>query len=233
MVASMTHSPFAGGLAFKRRRHSWLLARAQRLLEGLPPGQAPTLAQVGLLSWAWGNPGYSASLHLLKSVGRLATVQRGPVLECGSGATTMLLGILGRTNGFAVQVLEHHAEWARHMGDVLRAQGLANVTVHHAPLKSYGEFEWYDTAGLEAGAGFSLVLCDGPPRGTRGGRYGLLPVMGDRLLRPCHIVMDDMHRSGEREILDAWRRRWPLTTTELGAGLKDFAVVSLGSPPPP
>lgn len=227
----MIYSTITGGLAFKRRSRSKLLVCAQRLLEGLPSGQAPTLAQVGLLSWAWGNPGYSASLQLLKSIGRLAAVQRGPVLECGSGATTMLLGILGRTNGFAVHVLEHHAEWARHMGDLLRGHGLANVTVHHAPLKSYGDFAWYDAAGLEAGPGFSMVLCDGPPRGTPGGRYGLLPIMGDRLLPRCRIVMDDMHRSREREILDAWSRQWRLTTTETGAGLKGFTVVSLGPTP--
>lgn len=219
--------PFAS-LAFKRRRYSILLSFAQRVLARIPPGRGPTLAQVGLLSWAWGNPGYSASLQLLKTVGRLAVERQGAVLECGSGATTLLLGILGRTNGFAVHVLEHQEEWARHMKAILQAQGLANVIVHHAPLKSCGDFEWYDAAGLEAETGFSLVLCDGPPSGTRGGRYGLLPVMGERLLPQCRIVMDDMHRSKEKGILDAWRREWLLTPTEYGVGLKRFTVFSLG-----
>lgn len=58
-------------------------------------------------------------------------------------------------------------------------------------------------------ARFSLVLCDGPPGNTPGGRYGLLPVLGHRLSPSVVILLDDAGRPDERAIADRW-------TAELG-----------------
>jgi len=60
---------------------------------------------------------------------------------------------------------------------------------------------------------FSLVICDGPPGKTRGGRYGVVPVMKERLKPGCVILLDDTGREEERKLASRWE-------TELGAFLQ-------------
>jgi hypothetical protein len=51
---------------------------------------------------------------------------------------------------------------------------------------------------------FQLVICDGPPGETPGGRYGLWPVLGQRLAPGAVILLDDADRPGEEEVLRRW-----------------------------
>jgi len=81
------------------------------------------------------------------------------------------------------------------------------------PLKDYGDFCWYDAPLASMPASFSLVVCDGPPGATKGGRYGLVPVLGKRLSYGCVIMLDDAAREQELAIA----RRWE---AELDAFLK-------------
>jgi hypothetical protein len=60
---------------------------------------------------------------------------------------------------------------------------------------------------------FDLVICDGPPGTTKGGRYGLVPIMRERLKPGCAILLDDAGREQERAIADRWK-------TELGASFE-------------
>lgn len=45
---------------------------------------------------------------------------------------------------------------------------------------------------------FSLVLCDGPPASTVGGRSGTLPRLHPHLGDEYVVLIDDAHRDGER-----------------------------------
>jgi hypothetical protein len=51
---------------------------------------------------------------------------------------------------------------------------------------------------------FFLVVCDGPPRRTKGGRYGLVPIMRERLKSGCIILLDDAGRDEELTIAKRW-----------------------------
>ena len=51
---------------------------------------------------------------------------------------------------------------------------------------------------------FAMVVCDGPPGTTPGGRYGLLPVMGSSLAPGCQILLDDAAREDEKIIAARW-----------------------------
>jgi hypothetical protein len=74
-----------------------------------------------------------------------------------------------------------------------------------APLESRGAFDWYsDVPALKPVAEIQAVICDGPPQGTRGGRYGLLPCMQSRLSRGAKIIVDDSHRDAERQMIARW-----------------------------
>ncbi len=56
---------------------------------------------------------------------------------------------------------------------------VASVLIDLAPPRDYVDFTSYShtvAPHLQASP-FELVICDGPPGSTRGGRYGLVPVM--------------------------------------------------------
>jgi len=73
------------------------------------------------------------------------------------------------------------------------------------PLKDYGTFEWYDVSTTSIPRDISLVICDGPPHYTKGGRYGLLPVLSKHLADGAIILLDDYSREHEKQIVKDWK----------------------------
>src|SRR5881396_3334352 len=147
----------------------------------LPTGVAPERPLLAELRAAWGNDRCAADLDFLAEVAHLAAVTPGPVLECGSGLTTLLLGALAGRRGVEVWSLEHDLEWRRRVSAALREHVAGQVYLWLSPLGDYGAFDWYAAPLPLMPEQFRLVVCDGPPDGTRGGRFGLLSVIGNRL----------------------------------------------------
>jgi len=73
---------------------------------------------------------------------------------------------------------------------------------------------------------FSLIVCDGPPGNSKGGRYGLLPIFGDRMTPETRILLDDADRPGEQEVLDRWKQEAHLNVEMRKAPNGSFAIVS-------
>jgi hypothetical protein len=181
-----------------------------RELQDLPPGQPPGAPQLRRLARAWGNPWFSAKRGLLSRVADCAAATTGPVLECGSGLSTILVGMLTAGRDIPVVSLEHMPGWRARVQFVLQALHLDHVRVLHCPLVNQGHFDWYAITDPIPDR-IHLVICDGPPgRGTRGGRYGLLPTLGHLFHPNCIILLDDAHRHGEQRVLASWRRLRPL-----------------------
>lgn len=186
-------------------------------IRSLPQETPVATLQVARLVFAWGNFGYSASIRYLQQVERLFRRSRGGVLECGSGASTLLLALLAEKYDRHVWTFENHLDWGRHIRDILGSFQLDRLTVCHTPLKNYGAYDWYQRPQMPLPHDFGLVICDGPPGGISGGRYGLLPVMGDRLRSDCRILLDDTHRRREKELISRWAAERRLTSNPLGA----------------
>lgn len=165
------------------------------------------------LIYGWGNDAFSAQREYLAGCIEQALTSRGPILECGSGLTTILIGAVATKRRRGYWVLEHAPEWAARVQRCLHTYKLDSVALLAKPLKDYGSFQWYDAALESMPDGFSLVICDGPPGTTKGGRYGLAPVMRERLQPGCVILLDDVGREEERAIASRWE-------TELGASLE-------------
>jgi hypothetical protein len=153
------------------------------------------------LVYGWGNPDWSALPEYLDAVAAAASATSGPVLECGSGLSTLVLATIRAGNG-AVCALEEDAEWAERVERALSRHRLT-ADVRYSPVRAYGNFDWYSVDPLALPV-VSLVVCDGPRGSTRGGRYGLLPVVGVRLSPGCRILLDDAARDDERHVLDRW-----------------------------
>jgi hypothetical protein len=143
---------------------------------------------------AWGNEAYSADVDYLAEVAARVAGCSGPILECGSGVSTLVAAIAAGDR--TVWSLEQDAGWFDLVSRRLARIGIRNVRITHAPLKDYGGFVWYDIANLPDA--FDLVLCDGPavfecwePSIEAQWRVGLLPVMKAMGISVRAILLDD------------------------------------------
>jgi hypothetical protein len=193
-----------------RRAKRYLRERWQRALldNGMERlARSDPLARTGLSSSlarqlivGWANENMSAGEEFLQAIFRHAGEAKGPILECGSGLSTLVLGIAARRSGQRVWSLENDPFWVSVVQSALNRFQIDNVKVCQAPLRNYGRFEWYDPPREQLAAGFALVICDGPQGTTRGGRYGLMPVLGSHLRKGCMILLDDAARDDGRRL---------------------------------
>jgi hypothetical protein len=146
----------------------------------------------------------SASEEYLQALFRHASASRGPILECGSGLSTLLLGIAAQHAGQKVYSLEDHSEWLKVVRSALRRYKITSVELCLSPLREYGDYEWYDPPQAILPKDFALVVCDGPQGTAHGGRYGLMPVLGERLGSGCVVLLDDASRMSEQQVLARW-----------------------------
>lgn len=178
------------------------------------------------LIYGWGNEGWSGQPEYLRACISAALATNGAILECGSGLSTVLLGLAARTSGASVWSLEHLPQWARRVEAALRRHRIRGVRILVAPLVHYDGYDWYAAPLAEMPEQFHLIVCDGPPATTRGGRYGLLPVMRDRLAPGCLILADDADREAEQLMVHRWAHEMSCAITLLGA-VKPYFALSL------
>lgn len=184
----------------------WQLRRAVERIAALPPGQLPTRQMLEELRAGWGNLGYAARPEYLQELMNRAVNTPGPILECGSGVSTLLLGLLAGRRGVETWTLEHMPEWHARVSGALERTGIPNVHNCLAPIRERGDYAWYTPPVESMPRAFQLVICDGPPGTTPGGRYGLWPVLGERLAPNAVILLDDAERPGEEEVLQRWSK---------------------------
>jgi hypothetical protein len=156
---------------------------------------------------------------------------RLPVLECGSGLTTIVLGVLVKYMGNSLWSLEHMPEWTARVRANIARFSLVGTRVLDAPLRNYGGFDWYSMPAEQLPAQFGVVVCDGPPSATRGGRYGLGPVMKDRMGPECLILLDDAVRQAEQAVVLQWTRELG-ARAQYGGKEKSFFTLTIGGDAP-
>ena len=203
----------------RRAHRRWTFRRAMRRFVEDPGCHArPGDTTLRDLVYGWGNEGWSAREEYLAACLAEADRTQGPVLECGSGLSTLLLGVALERQGRALWSLEHEPGWGERVRRALEAWRVGGVRVPVAELRNYGDYDWYDPPLAEMPDRFALVICDGPPAQTRGGRYGLVPVLGSRLGHGAVILLDDADRDLERDTVSRWQ-------SERGARVEEEGVV--------
>lgn len=176
------------------------------------------------LIYGWGNEGWSASEEYLLSCLQFACASHGPILECGSGLTTILLGVIAQSTGNSVWALEHDQMWYERVNKYIRKFKILSVRLCFSPLKDFGDFCWYFAPLDLMPDKFAMVVCDGPPGHTRGGRYGLLPIMKQRLEPGAVILLDDAERDQEKAIAIRWADELGTTYRALGFHRSFFQI---------
>jgi predicted O-methyltransferase YrrM len=160
----------------------------------------------------WGNIPWAAQPDFVKCAVMLARQVNGPILEMGSGIST--LAMASANPNVTIHALEHEASWASKIGMDIERLGIKNIKVHFCPMKDYPEGRWYDPPELPW-KDFQLVLCDGPPRAGNN-RNELYNFMEQNACYPRAILVDDAHRNGFYMP--------PGYSRELMGGLRKFAV---------
>jgi hypothetical protein len=179
-------------------------------------------ATIDNLIYGWGDNSWSAKEEFIQVTVQAARQIQGPILECGSGLTTLLLGLVAQQTGRRVWTLEHNASWANKVQNALAHHSILGVNVCLAQLCDYQSYVWYAAPKTHMPTDFALVVCDGPPGNTLGGRYGLLPQMRAHLRPGCIVLLDDATRPGEQQVLQRWALELDSTYTIVGSA-KPFA----------
>jgi len=154
----------------------------------------------------------AAMEHLLDLVRR---DQPRLIVECGSGVSTVWLALAAKQYGGRVIALEHQHQYAEQTRQDLVMHGLGAIAeVRDAPLEDVevmGETQrWYAAIAWKSLRDIDLLLVDGPPKATGPhARYPAVPLLLSAFAPHATIVVDDVHRKEEREILALWNERLP------------------------
>lgn len=216
--------PPSARATFRRLHRRYVFRRALQDVDrtaGL--GASPAAALLEALVYGWGNHTFSARHEFLAALLEYGRVANGPILECGSGLSTIVLATVSRQQ---VWSLEHDPTWGKHTQVALDRNGCTHAHVLSAPLRNYGQFTWYDPPLDVMPCDFALVVCDGPPAGTPGGRFGLMPLMRPRVRSGCVVLLDDASRAGERHVAEEWARKFDMTCSMVGERQR-YAVLTV------
>jgi precorrin-6B methylase 2 len=153
----------------------------------------PDAAAFEALAREWGNP-FSFQAAGLKRLYELALTTGGPVLDLGSGLTSIVLGLAAELSGATVTALENSPEWAKRLEGALKAAKIKTVSVRLCKLQG-GFYALPD----DLPDAFGLVVIDGPQHLTaRGQAYERLNLSG------AHVVADDIRIRRIARPFDLW-----------------------------
>lgn len=147
---------------------------------------------------------YGALEDVLAVSVKMAREATGPIIETGSGLTTILMAAATEQT---VYCLEHSRLYAEHLRQMVEESGVNGIGLCECPIKD----GWYDVAGKTLPASYSFGLNDGPPR-TIGSRTGFMTHFGDRVQS---IICDDADDPEYLLYLTAW------------AGENDFSLLTI------
>ena len=221
----------------------WTLTPIQRELR---TAFAQTEATVGLHSLLRpraampASRGWAASPDVVLELVRIALRDRPSlIVEAGSGLSSLWLGYALELVGQDGRVvsLEHDAAYAEALRARVREHGLeGRVEIRDAALVPQTvedrEVVWYDPAALDGLHGIGLAFVDGPPATTgHQARWAAVPMLADRLAPGARVVLDDLVRDEEKQILELWKAAHPSWTVETFSHEKGTGVLVVDAGP--
>jgi hypothetical protein len=192
----------------------WRIRSCARALRRASPSVEELMPLVSRLRAVWGNTGWTPDEGFLQAMVRGVLASPGPFLECGSGLSTVILGLLAERNATSVWSLEQDEEWVSVLQEELSDLGISTVHLVHAPLEVRSGAAWYDFDDSAFPRRFSMVLCDGPA--VRKGdwaepvylawRSGAVRELQRRSMTCDSILLDDADNPRCSMLVDNWRR---------------------------
>lgn len=164
------------------------------------------------------------------------------IVECGAGISTLFIARLLKQIGGQLITLEHDTEWADRVQEMLERDGLTDfVTIITTQLVhtdfAIDQSPWYDLRAVESAIGdfkIDLLIVDGPPaydKNTKYARYPAVPVFRPYFAEEFTVIMDDIDREGEDEIVSRWSQilkipfsRMVMNGIAIGSSKEGFAT---------
>ncbi len=182
------------------------------------PDYSLTSDDIKAVHEAWGNKSYAAPVEYMELMAKMARNSDGAIVECGSGATTMILQQLCRENpDLEVLSLEHDEGWYKKAQKLMNPD-VANHRLVHAPIKD----SWYNLDGVDLPERIGMVVVDGPPGAI--GRYGAFPALKPRLHYGYAFLVDDARR--DKPMLDRWQNEFGVRVNMVSDKGRGIAVVT-------
>ena len=169
---------------------------------------------------------WAASPDLLLTITEIVRKYRpGLVVELGSGVSTLVAAKAGARK---VVSIDNSDEFGGKTISLLKDHKVRGVDVRIAPLQPYANgFTWYDTSMIKDLKKIDLLIVDGPP-GSKNpeARYPALAEFKDKLSAKAVIVIDDVHREGERKLAEDFAKAMPNHQLVILDHEKGTAVIS-------
>ncbi len=156
---------------------------------------------------------------ILTVVNDILINERCIVVECGAGLSTLYVAKALSLRGGRLISLESDRAWAGRIEEQIEELGLgAFVELVHAELSEWRaagrRYLWYDERivreRLDSAPPVDLLVVDGPPESVcYHSRYPAVPVIQPYLNDRYAIILHDIHRRQEQEIVDLWRQEIP------------------------
>jgi len=169
---------------------------------------------------------WAASPDLLLTITEIVRKYRpGLVVELGSGVSTLVAAKAGARK---VVSIDNSDEFGGKTISLLKDHKVRGVDVRIAPLQPYANgFTWYDTSMIKDLKKIDLLIIDGPP-GSKNpeARYPALAEFKDKLSAKAVIIIDDVHREGERKLAEDFAKAMPNHQLVILDHEKGTAVIS-------
>lgn len=123
---------------------------------------------------------WAAAPETLAVCTMLARSAKGPIIETGSGLSTVLMAAANPAQ--EVYCLEHIDYFGDLLHGLAREASVSNITLVRCKMKD----DWYDIERIPLPDKFALGICDGPPR-QFGSRMKFFDVFGER----CDVLAAD------------------------------------------
>jgi predicted O-methyltransferase YrrM len=185
-------------------RHGAQYRRDAAAMQALVPLASP------YLPWTYFAMRPGAVVAILNDI---AVNRRTHIVECGGGISTLYIGRLLRERDGHLYTVEESADWADTLSHQIEKEKLTDwVSVIHAPISDVrlpdGNHPWYSHDVVKPLTGrreIDLLIVDGPlAEHLPQIRYPALPYFYDSLQARATVVVDDIDRPGEQQIVKRW-----------------------------
>jgi predicted O-methyltransferase YrrM len=169
---------------------------------------------------------WAASPDLLLTIAETITKYRpGLVVELGSGVSTL---VAAKSGARKVISIDNSEEFGGKTAALMKNHKVRGVEIRIAPLQPYANGStWYDLSKIKDLKKIDLLIIDGPP-GSKNpeARYPALTELKDKLSPKAVVIIDDVHREGERKLADDFARALPNHHLAILDHEKGTAVIS-------